>query len=457
MTSWLDKPAPQAIASERALLGGLLQDGDRVLEIVRLVTPEAFYRRDHGALFRLIVTMAGAGVAVDLVTVSDYAMRGGEPERYGGLAYIAELPEHCPSTANLAHYAQVVREKHQLRTLIERTIGVVESAYDHDGSPAPLVTRLTSELQALVSNDGKREVWSFDDAYEDWAQTRDAVELGAEEPPLATGFHDLDQLLLGGLPPSHCTVLGGRPGAGKTGLALAWVVRWALAGRAGVFALEEGRQAMVARALQVAHAMSAEQLLEVDPFDPEFRGTARLMRALQLLDRPSVSVDDVDRAAALTEAVHGRCSFIVVDYLQRMNHRRERGESPATYIGRTAKDLLALAKKYGARLVILSQLNREVEKRAARRGPRTAWWERHAMPQASDLRESGEIEAVADLILCPVNGPQYGEDADLGALVIAKNRRGPTGVLPATWCGPQATYRDAPSIRPAPEQHDEDE
>lgn len=443
MTDWLDKPSPQALGAERSLLGGLMQDATLMLDVGRVVRAADFYRPEHGLLFRLLQQMVGSGVAVDIVTVGERILRGEGPERYGGAAYVVQLPDHCPSTGALMTYALDVREKADLRRLIDAAIDTVNRAFDGAESPIQLASGLSARVMAVAHAGGNRELWTFRDAFEDWRDHQTDVDLGSAAPPLATGYSVLDQQLPGGgLAGSKCVVVGGRPGSGKTGWTLGVVTRWAMLGRAGVFGCEEGRESMVRRALQVAGNFPQQELTDTDPMDPELSEYGTKLDGLHLLDRPTFGVEDLDRAAAFVEATRGRCSFIVADYIQRMHHKRERGESPNVYIGRTARDLLALGKKYGCVVFILSQLNREVEKRSPRKGPRTAWWQHHGLPTLGDLKESGEIEAVADLIVMPVNGPMYGDDDDLGALVVPKNREGEVGVLPLRWVGPLATYKE---------------
>ena len=148
------KPFPHAVEAERALLGGLIQEPDRIPEMAELVMPGDFYRPDHGALFTLLQEMYNRSEPIDMVTVPERIGREGKQDKFGGIAYVVELPDHVPSTSNLQHYAGVVREKALLRDLIVTSRKVTESAYAEPEDVGTLLDEATREL----SFSGKREI-----------------------------------------------------------------------------------------------------------------------------------------------------------------------------------------------------------------------------------------------------------------------------------------------------------
>lgn len=442
----VDRVMPEAVDSERSLLGGLLQDPVQLVEIGRALKPSDFYRPDHGALFGLLQVMHGAGIGIDLVTVVQEMMKGSGPDRYGGAGYVCELPESCPSTSNLQYYAGHIFETSIRRDLIRKMTEALDDAYGRTIPPATLAARTATDLvEAGTRASVKQTLWPMPDAHEQWKTRQTDVETGGVPQSLPTGMWQLDEMLTGGgLVGGQLVVVGGRPGMGKTGFALALACNVARLHRPVLFVtLEQRVQEMHLRALAITTGRSAERLNHADPEDELLDEHSNELEHLVFFDQPA-GVGDIDREAQRMVARYSTVSLVVVDYLQLMTHERDRGLSTADSIGRTMAGLKALAKKCNCPVVVLSQLNREVEKRSA---PRTKnpeqWWKEVAAPEPADLRDSGHIEANADIILFPISAQGYGvTPPTLGAVVVAKHRNGPTGAFGMAWDGPCGTYRD---------------
>ena len=150
---------PQALEAERALLGGLIMAPEQLEEVAERVGPTDFYRPDHAAIYQLLSAMRVDGAHVDLISVTERAARGGNDEQYGGLAYLIGLVEAVPSTANLRHYADLVREKATLRRLIAASQQFASEAFDEQDDAGVLVERAAQALLALGGADQKRS-WS---------------------------------------------------------------------------------------------------------------------------------------------------------------------------------------------------------------------------------------------------------------------------------------------------------
>ena len=148
---------PHATEAERLLLGGLMRDPIELPAIAEVVKPDDFYRPEHGALFALLVQMQGQGIPIDAtVSVPDRVMREGQAERYGGLEYVVELPDRVPATANLRHYADVIREKSLLRQLVTTADWVREKALVQPEDVSNLLDEAAARITGVGLTMGRR-------------------------------------------------------------------------------------------------------------------------------------------------------------------------------------------------------------------------------------------------------------------------------------------------------------
>src|SRR5688572_18108507 len=143
------RPTPQAVEAERALLGGLMQDPRLVAEIQEHLRPEDFYRPEHEALFRLLGEMQSRGESLDMVTVPERIARDGKQDRYGGVAYVVELPDQVPPSRNLPHYARVIKDKSLLRDLIKAADQLSDKAYTQPDDVMLLLEGATNDISSI--------------------------------------------------------------------------------------------------------------------------------------------------------------------------------------------------------------------------------------------------------------------------------------------------------------------
>jgi replicative DNA helicase len=428
---------PQSVESERALLGGLMLSPGQLPEVQERINVQHFYRPDHAELFKLISEMSAAGEHIDLVTVPERVLRGGDDERFGGLDYVLNLTEHVPSTANLRHYAEVVRDKAMLRLAIAAGQQLSQEAWGEADEPSLIVERAAQALLRLGSEDARRS-WQQVSLIVDEEIRR--VERLAENPSevtgVTTGFTDLDKKLAG-FHPTDLLILAARPAMGKTALALNLAQNVAILGGrpVGLFSLEMSRGQLVTRMLSCLSTVEGGKLrtgrLESEEWE-------RLMEASEVLrrhpvfvdDSPGVTIADVRARSRRLKAQAPDLGLIVIDYLQLMQ-----GDDPRAprqqQISEISRGLKILAKDLEVPVLALSQLSRAVESRADKR------------PMASDLRESGAIEQDADVIMFIYRDEIYNPDtAEKGVaeLIIAKQRNGPTGTVKLVFSGQYARF-----------------
>ncbi len=433
---------PKAIEAERALLGGLIVDPGKLDDIADRVSAKDFYVPHHGALYALLLDMRSAGHHIDMVTVPEQAARkeGGEP--YGGLAYVIALPDATPSTANLTHYAEVVRRKSGLRRLITATQTFTAEAFAESDEPEVLAERATQAILD-VGSAGKRSWMAVGSIVDDEvARIERLAEVGTAVSGVTTGYGELDNKLAG-FHPTDLVVLAARPAMGKTALALNLALNVALlgGGAVGVFSLEMGRGQLTTRLLSILSGVSANALrtgmLKESDWDPLLvaSDTMRGMRVF-LDDTPGVTLADVRARARRLLSSHPDVSLIVIDYLQLMQ-----GDDPKAnrqqQISDISRGLKILAKDLNVTVLALSQLNRAVEQRADKR------------PMVSDLRESGAIEQDADVIMFIYRDEIYNPDTPdkgLAEIIVAKQRNGPTGTVKLAFDGAHARFDNVETV-----------
>jgi replicative DNA helicase len=422
------RPSPAAVEAERALLGGLILHSGSIPGATEILGPEDFYRFEHGLLFKLLADMHGRGEAIDMITVPERVARDGQQDRYGGVAYVVELPDQVPATANLGHYAAVIREKSLLRQVIQATTRVSEEAYAHPDDVTGMIDRAANELLGLGKGNGKAGGWQRISEILDGelikiqtlSERKDGGPAG-----YTTGFEDLDKKLAG-LHKTDLLVLAARPAMGKTALALNMAQNVALLAErpVGMFSLEMSRGQLVTRMLCCHALVDAGRVrtgtLQTDDWQRLLDADDYLRRARVFIDdTPNLSIGDVRSRARRLHSEHPDLGLVVVDYLQLM-----RGDDPRAsreqQISAISRGLKILAKELEVPVIALSQLNRGVESRQEKR------------PMVSDLRESGAIEQDADVILFIYRDELYNKDtADKGVaeIIIAKQRNGPTGTV----------------------------
>lgn len=438
-----DNASPNAVDAEVALLGGLIVDAARFDDVAPHIAADDFYRPDHARLFMLIRDMRADRDHIDLVTISDRVMSG-DPERYGGLRHVLGMPDMCPSTVNLPHYARLVREKADLRRLIRMADEVRASAFAN-GSPAEIAGYVRSALamHAEASDGGWCDYGdAVDEALDSLKRVRagDAKATGMPNP-LIEWARLIPTFMRG-----EVHVIAARPAMGKSALARKIAESIASFGPGvGVISLEMSPAQLAMLSLgSYSDQEIARVAVDARHGDIDQRSWQRVQDAapdvgrlpIKVNRRACASIEDVvsmSHALVRQFAKQGvTLGCIVLDYLQRLKEpkgNRNRAEVVAGW----SNALKDLAVELGIPVVVLSQLNRDLEKRDDKR------------PHMADLRDSGAIEQDAATITFVYNASRYDSTADPrdAELIVEKCRYGKTGVARVKWDGPRVRFHDA--------------
>lgn len=494
---------PHSSEAEQGVLGCILLDPQNTMATLleRRTTDRWFYELRHQVIYatcaRLYDKKDGA---IDLITLQQALKDAGALEEIGGISYLNAIQDAVPSAANLAYYVDFVWEKFRLRNLLAWATAIQATVYEHDGDIEKLYARVEAEFEALTAPVTIRTERHIKDVIQQSVipqierhYSRGNTQL--DGLPTGQDWY-LDKVLLG-IAPSDYLILAGRPGEGKTSLALNIVdylatkyVHWQtlpdseyqkllaagspeIAGYewkeddkhwlkrcvgipVGVFTLEMTEDSLGFRLVfghaQVSSGSFRQGFASESDWTAINKSVAELSKANIYLDGEPDQTIDMIAAKARRWAKQYGIKLFVLDYLQLLdgdNNDTDRVRA----LRKISKKIVSLKKRLGIPWLVLAQMNRNIE---------TA--ERARRPVMSDLKESGSLEQDADKIVIlyhPLKAENIEEDEDkieavmtrdgvkafcdwprrINALVV-KNRNGPTGVAAMLFQNNQCLFHD---------------
>ncbi len=438
---------PHSEEAEQAVLGGLMLDNAAWDRVADRITADDFYRHDHRLIFRAVSALADRNAPFDMVTVSEQLDRTTELESAGGMAYLGRLAAETPSAANIVAYADIVRERSILRSLISVGTEIADSAYTPEGRGSKELLDVAEQKVFRIAEQGARGAQGFRGMKPLLTAAVDQIEyLYESQNPItgiATGYQDLDALT-SGLNPGDLVIVAGRPSMGKTSFAMniAEYVAMKNSEPVAIFSMEMPGEQLAIRLLSSMGRINQQKLRSGRLEDGDW---PRLTSAVQMLSEAPLYIDDTPALSptelrARTRRLmreHKGLGLIVVDYLQLMQSPGS-SENRANEISDISRGLKALAKELSVPMIALSQLNRSLEQRPNKR------------PVMSDLRESGAIEQDADIIAFVYRDEVYNDESpDKGTaeIIIAKQRNGPIGTVRLTFHGQFTRFENyAPDV-----------
>lgn len=435
------KVPPHSIEAEQSVLGGLMLENQAWDKVADRLQEKDFYRLEHQIIFRAIASLANKSQPFDWVTLTEELKKINELSNIGGDTYLVELLKNTPTAANIAAYADIVRERAVLRQLIGVASEITESAFF-----------LAGRTSLDVLDEAERKVFQIADrnmrgdgpvAISDvLAKTVDKIDtlFHAQDAitGISSGYKDLDDMTAG-LQPSDLVIVAGRPSMGKTTFAMNIAEHAAL--KSGkpvlVFSMEMPAEALAMRMLSSLGRIEQNRLrtgrLEDDDWPRITSAVSMLGEAKMFIDDgAALSPSEVRARARRVAREHGQLGLIVIDYLQLMQCPDSK-ENRTNEISEISRSLKALAKELNVPVIALSQLNRGLEQRTDKR------------PVMSDLRESGAIEQDADLIIFIYRDEVYNEsspDKGIAEIIIAKQRNGPIGKVRLTFLGKYTRFEN---------------
>lgn len=405
---------PHSVEAEQCILGAMMLYPSAQDTALEALSADDFYRRTHQLIFRAIAEHVSSGLEADPVTLIDWFSGNqlGEEIEHG--AYLTALANDTPGSSNVSGWIRIVREKSMARQMIGDCTEAAADAISSGGRDVEkTAAALSTKLAALGMSAGDAPR-TFGEVGRLWVEQMHA-RLDAEDWP-RTGLVDVDARWHG-LFPGNLLIIAGRPGMGKSTLAMAIAEHVSKIGWAHVFSLEMSQEELYQR--RIAHDIGADKLL--DPRKLDDSDWARIMTNVSKTRSEKVLINDegglhIHQIAARARAAKRKydTQLVVVDYIQLVQGD---GENRNQQIGYVTRMLKKLAKDLRIPVIGLSQLNRTLESRTDKR------------PLMSDLRESGDIEQDADIVAMLYRERAYNEhfDSNVSELITRKFRNGQPG------------------------------
>ena len=427
----IEKIPPQNIEAEMAVLGSMLLDHEAISQAIELLSTDCFYRESHKKIYSAVIKLFDENKGVDIITLIEELKKTNSLDEVGGPAYITSLTSYVPTSANLIHYANIVKEKMLLRKLINAATQIVSQTYDASQEVDNIIDRAEQLIFDVSSTKVESTFSPLREIIKNSIETIDNLYQRKENiTGIATGFRDLD-MKTAGLQPSDFIVIAGRPSMGKSALASCIAEHVGVVEKLPVafFSLEMAKEQLVQRMLCSharvdAHKVRTGFLSQAD-WPRLVSAAGKLSEApIYIDDSPGLSVLEV-RAKARRLKAQFDIKLMVLDYLQLMQGPAK-ADNRQQEISEISRSLKSLARELNVPLIAISQLSRAVEQRSDHR------------PQLSDLRESGAIEQDADLVILLLREEYYNpteENKGISEVIIAKQRNGPVGSLNLAFLG----------------------
>jgi replicative DNA helicase len=431
----------------------MMLDKEAIGRTIEIIDETCFYNPNHGKIYSAIVALYDRNEAVDLITLTEELRREGELENVGGASYLETLLSSVATSANVEHHARIALEKSTLRKLIEASTQIVNDAYHADGDVSEIMDRAERRIFAVSGSRLRQSFYAMEDIVKD---SLELIEQLYQQKRYVTGvesgFKDLDSLTAG-FQNGDFVVIAGRPGMGKTSLALnvAQHVATKMKIPVAVFSLEMTKEQLMLRMLCSEARVKAHNVRTGFVGKNEW---GKLTLAAGTLHDAPIFIDDSSDLTVLEMRAKARrlkaevdLGLIVVDYLQLVRGHR-RAESRQQEITHISSSLKGLAKELGIPVMALSQLSRAVEQRE----------KKDKRPILSDLRESGAIEQDADVVLFIYRPSLYKprgeagmdegavEDKRRAEIIVGKQRNGPTGIVEVLFFEEYTRFEDKARI-----------
>lgn len=405
-----------SLEAEQSVLGALLTYGREAFDIAQPLRTDSFFDGRHRSVFRCVEGMVAKRLDVDVIAVWESLQDGAKEEL--GLEYLNALAQACYGVNNVARHAGIIRDKAKRRELIQAADKAVEVA-SQDGDMAQQIDSITTAFVGLQRETMRQAPVSIADIALRRTEHYEALQSGTVKAGWPTHIQKLNDMLSGGLRPGGLYILAARPAVGKSSFAQA--LGWAMAKnskRTLFLSQEMPSDELGDRALASVGRVDFGHILTGRINDLEWGRVSEAAEEL-LAHRDDFFVDDqggltLTDVRSKAKQIPG-LSVLILDYLQLCSGSLDKGANRNAEIEQISRGLKTFAKEIGAAVVVLSQLNREVEKRADKK------------PTLADLRDSGAIEQDADVVMFLWPAREMDNGHKLVGLTLAKNRQGRCG------------------------------
>lgn len=427
----MPRKEPQNIEAEINALGCAFLSKDALDKVCEELTSEMFFDEKHKTIYNALLTLRNKDIAVDITTVSnELEKEKGALPRAGGIEYLTEIIDSVATPANLNYYINIIFEKYILRTLINKSTDIIDNCYEEDDDVVNIVEKAEKSILSVNSDRMVKEIKPIQEILIKNQQELEFLSKnGGAVTGVATGFYDLDYRTTG-LHANELIILAGRPGMGKSALAINIATNVAIYGKKSValFNLEMGASQITNRMLASVGQIDSLKLKtgRMENIDwKKFNEAYSLLAETKLFidDTPGITVSEIRSKCRRLKNSSSGLDLIIIDYLQLVSSSNKYSGNRVNEVSEVSRDLKKLAMELEVPVIALAQLSRSVEAREDKR------------PIMSDLKESGSIEQDADIVMFLYCDDYYKfkstERPTLSPteLIISKHRSGSTGTV----------------------------
>ena len=428
--SLIKRVMPHSTDAEKSVIGAMLIDSEAVLTVSEMLVPDDFYGKQYGILFDAMVSLYMEGKPIDLVMLENKLKEKDVSPELSSIEVAKEIFNQVFTSANVKHYASIVKEKSMLRRIIKTNEEIANRCYMQKDTLDDILNMTEKKIFNIMQSQGggdyvpvKQIVINVLENIEKATKTKGNV------TGIPTGFRDLDHQT-SGMQPSDLVLIAARPSMGKTAFVLNLAEHMAFKKKVtvAIFSLEMSKEQLINRILSIESRVSSQNLrtgnLEDDDWDKIIEAAQYISNSKLIVDdTPSISIQELRSKCRKYKLEHD-LGVVIIDYLQLMSAGDNSSDSRQQQISDISRSLKALARELNVPVIALSQLSRAVEQRPDHR------------PMLSDLRESGAIEQDADVVMFLYRDYYYDkqtEKPDVAEVIIAKQRNGPVGTVELKW------------------------
>ena len=418
-----DKIPPHNLEAEQATLGAVLLDWDAVGSVIVHLRSESFYSLQHQTIFKAVLSLYNKGQRGDILTLTEELRQTGQLEAAGGVAYVASLPDHVPTSSNVEYYAQLVKDDFNRRELIKISSTAISEAHDDTKTSRTTLEDTQNKLFTLAESDQSQRLLTMLELIPD---TFSIIEKHLNNQDAYTGipsgFAALDTMT-SGFQNSEMIIIGARPSMGKTALALSMIQHIAIQKNipTGFFSLEMSYtqigQRLISQVARISGSKIRSGMLTTADFQ-RLQNAAGLCydAPLVVADTPNMKMLDL-RAMARKMKQQYQVKIIFIDYIGLITSENFSSNTPRhEQVSEISRSLKSLARELNIPIVALCQVSRDSEGKE---------------PTLANLRDSGSIEQDADVVMFIHRERKATDDDGNGAIdakiLLAKQRNGPIG------------------------------
>lgn len=427
ITAWGSMQTPYSQEAEEAALGALIIDPLCYYDMAQFLQADDFFILRHRYIYTAIQTLTERGEPIDYLTVCEALKDTGRLSEIGGPAYITRITNVAPSSQNGVAYAHLVERAAIRRKIMAFTDEAKLLAINEEMTVSDVITELEGKFTEVTSRVTGDSTKTLGAAVSQFYDRVDALINSNGEPiGLATGLKDLDYMLKG-LGQQSLTLLGGRPGMGKSSASLTFALNMAKAGiRVAYFTLEMSTEEMTSRIISMQTGINTQKLKTGNMSAVEIGAFTKASSDLQglplFIDDTTTWTPQQLKAKCASMLRRNGIQIIFIDHVGLMNGGGRYKDNKVAEASFISLSLKGIARSLKVPVWGDIQLNRELEKRQDKR------------PQLSDLRDTGSWEQDADNVIFMYRDEMYNEATEFPNqvdFIIAKQRSGPIGTVSA--------------------------